>query len=825
MAGVNYEVNIQLNAKTLDKQLGDLEKRVNNLKKNLAAPLRNQDRASQRAIKNAEKAAKLEDRIRATRVITYNLGTRLNKLEEKGVKVSEQRVRLNRAATSTNKKLVEQARTHNKLVREFVVAEERKLKLGVKTGRMQAESTNALFSAKVRRYGLDQQIRRLEEEGLKTDKLRIQLGKITQAQIDRKFATHKQLSAQLALDIRKERDKLGLQKRQTREIERQARIGGRRSPIGGRANIPGSPAALASQRQARSQRLQGVALGAGFPLLFGGGPGAILGGAAGGLVGGPAGFAAQIALSALGQQFDTFVGSTLKASQAFTSTSKAFDLVRERSLFSSQQIEARAVELEKQGKVEELAKLLTQELSAVIGTDGVKSLQLLGKETSEVTRLWGQLTLQLQALIAGPLANFLKLVNQFVGGITLRSQFNALEQSVTPAQAKRLNQILTEKRGTRTISAPQQRAALSDPRLQTAPITKDIGKQITLPGTITNEVLRQTLEQAAKENIKAPATPLIPVTPLDRLTITPPKTKEGRRSRLGDFRSDLAQAQELFTLEKSIYQARFNDDRRALIRFEKVRELLSIREKEQTVLASDRTDAEKRVQLDALALERKRASLEETYKLADLERTMGQERGKAMLAAIEQQNQLNLGLQQQLQLADSLSQVLGQGLTRSFDLLIDGAQNWGMALRDIAANVLRDIARQLIQIFVIEQAVGFLRQAFGPGPQFGSNYSVDGIGTAGPNFGIPQRARGGPVSANQPYMVGERGPELFVPGANGNIVPNNAMGGVQVGSINITVENTGDQLSPAAQKQIANQVQGIVMATLVNERRSGGVLR
>jgi hypothetical protein len=51
------------------------------------------------------------------------------------------------------------------------------------------------------------------------------------------------------------------------------------------------------------------------------------------------------------------------------------------------------------------------------------------------------------------------------------------------------------------------------------------------------------------------------------------------------------------------------------------------------------------------------------------------------------------------------------------------------------------------------------------------------------------------------------------------------LGGVQVGSINITVENTGEQLSPAAQKQIANQVQGIVMSTLVNERRSGGLLR
>lgn len=36
---------------------------------------------------------------------------------------------------------------------------------------------------------------------------------------------------------------------------------------------------------------------------------------------------------------------------------------------------------------------------------------------------------------------------------------------------------------------------------------------------------------------------------------------------------------------------------------------------------------------------------------------------------------------------------------------------------------------------------------------------------------IPQRAFGGSVSQGSPYLVGERGPELFVPGANGSIVP------------------------------------------------------
>ncbi len=37
------------------------------------------------------------------------------------------------------------------------------------------------------------------------------------------------------------------------------------------------------------------------------------------------------------------------------------------------------------------------------------------------------------------------------------------------------------------------------------------------------------------------------------------------------------------------------------------------------------------------------------------------------------------------------------------------------------------------------------------------------------------RAKGGPVTAGRPYLVGERGPELFTPTGSGSIVPNNRM--------------------------------------------------
>ncbi len=57
-----------------------------------------------------------------------------------------------------------------------------------------------------------------------------------------------------------------------------------------------------------------------------------------------------------------------------------------------------------------------------------------------------------------------------------------------------------------------------------------------------------------------------------------------------------------------------------------------------------------------------------------------------------------------------------------------------------------------------------------------------GFGGSGGGFivgGGPVRARasGGPVMAGRPYMVGEQGPELFVPGRSGGIVPNGAGGG------------------------------------------------
>jgi hypothetical protein len=97
----------------------------------------------------------------------------------------------------------------------------------------------------------------------------------------------------------------------------------------------------------------------------------------------------------------------------------------------------------------------------------------------------------------------------------------------------------------------------------------------------------------------------------------------------------------------------------------------------------------------------------------------------------------------------------------------------------------KDLFRTLITEFVKLQANKMFLALFGGGP------SAVGGGTTGllqKGLGmLGFRADGGPVGANKPYIVGERGPELFMPRGSGTIIPNEAMGmGAGGGTTNVT---------------------------------------
>jgi hypothetical protein len=57
---------------------------------------------------------------------------------------------------------------------------------------------------------------------------------------------------------------------------------------------------------------------------------------------------------------------------------------------------------------------------------------------------------------------------------------------------------------------------------------------------------------------------------------------------------------------------------------------------------------------------------------------------------------------------------------------------------------------------------------------------------------IAQRAAGGPVKGGTPYLVGEKGPELFVPSSSGGIVPNHKLGGAAAGVVVNVAQTNAD---------------------------------
>jgi lambda family phage tail tape measure protein len=95
----------------------------------------------------------------------------------------------------------------------------------------------------------------------------------------------------------------------------------------------------------------------------------------------------------------------------------------------------------------------------------------------------------------------------------------------------------------------------------------------------------------------------------------------------------------------------------------------------------------------------------------------------------------------------------------------------------------KDLANSLIEQLVrvqVQQAIAASTSAVGGFGGFGGLLSAGASllfgGTPFSGGGlIPGFANGGSVGANRPIVVGERGPELFIPQSAGNIIPNNAI--------------------------------------------------
>lgn len=128
------------------------------------------------------------------------------------------------------------------------------------------------------------------------------------------------------------------------------------------------------------------------------------------------------------------------------------------------------------------------------------------------------------------------------------------------------------------------------------------------------------------------------------------------------------------------------------------------------------------------------------------------------------------------------------------NIMANAVMTGKLSFKDLANSVISDLLRMSIQAQITKPLM---------------NLGMDflGIKVSG------ARAMGGPVTSNQPYLVGENGPEIFMPNNSGTIIPNGQGGSVVVQqTINVT---TGVQQTVRAEvmnmlPQIANAAKSAV---------------
>ena len=184
---------------------------------------------------------------------------------------------------------------------------------------------------------------------------------------------------------------------------------------------------------------------------------------------------------------------------------------------------------------------------------------------------------------------------------------------------------------------------------------------------------------------------------------------------------------------------------------------------------------------------------------------------------------------------------IGQGIEQGIVSNLTDAVMGTKTLAQAAIGVLNQLKRKLVEVAIQKATAGlgnriggFLGGLFGGGGGGGlfSGGGGSGIKFGSANLGINSAssflgfANGGRPPVGRASIVGERGPELFVPNRSGTIIPNNQLGGGTTNIVNVSVDASGSAVSGNNQdaQALGNVIGAAIRAELIKEKRAGGLL-
>ena len=189
-----------------------------------------------------------------------------------------------------------------------------------------------------------------------------------------------------------------------------------------------------------------------------------------------------------------------------------------------------------------------------------------------------------------------------------------------------------------------------------------------------------------------------------------------------------------------------------------------------------------------------------------------EEAAEGFEAQMAHQDELRQAIAEQKSQYEELNTTFRNGIVDSILDAVEGTKS----LSESLAGVLKQMARMILQQQLMNALSGF--NIFGGGGGGG------GFGVVPKTSGMKFFANGGSPPVGRPSVVGERGPELFVPKTAGTIIPNNAMGGST--SIVVNVDASGSSVEGDADQagQLGKMLGAAVQAELIKQKRPGGLL-
>jgi hypothetical protein len=514
-------------------------------------------------------------------------------------------------------------------------------------------------------------------------------------------------------------------------------------------------------------RLSQAVLGGGFPLLFGGGPLQALGGFAGGAIGG---FAGGIAGQLLVGQFEQLGKAAAELGQAFSATSFDLDRVAEATGIVGTETEEFLGKIEKYGSAAKAAELATKLLATKVGQDGVNALTKFGNDAvtlgNNLSVIFTQVLSEI-AKVAGPL---LEALAKFAGE---QADIAAFKKRTGLGGREKLAQDILNiglgKTGTGGLGVETAMAGGLKLRAKQLGLTDLSDAGLRQFATQTAVGSQRKFEMPVLQEIKGVAAGIQAPTEIRDAN----RAEKDRMKALQD-RINIAAKQRDIELKK---EASFN------------KQLDSIGDQNELLRA------------------RLEGNVEEVQMQQQINKLV-EEYGDDKRDAVELVVKEKFALQEQVKVAEQMKRVYAEigstiksGVVDAISSAVEGTKTLG----EVASNVLRNIANRLLDL-----GVAFGLNALFPGSSLFPNP-------------LTGRASGGGVGAGRPYLVGERGPELFVPGAQGNIVPNNAMGSTSV-VVNVDASGTEVQGNQGNADQLGRLIGAAVQAELIKQKRPGGLL-